>query len=669
MQVIADAFLNTRADHLPDDLFNNFIVPPFFQRISIFADKRSVRILGGRGCGKTMFIRYFCHATTFSPKRPAVGDHELGGIGLYFRPDTGFCALMSTEWLGEREARLAFSHYVALNLLLEARRAIASLEKANLADGPLPLDGGQLGSSLMRLLELKEPSLSNLETRVQELLDELEQWVRNPKHFPQPKFVAFASVIPKLGQDLSSWSPRMATIAFRTFIDEFENLQGPHREIICDAIKHPHQRLTVHIAHKRDAVTDFKTSSDERIVLLHDLRSIDLEEELSNNSDFELLAAELFLLRLHEVGTTFNCPVFDHEKLHDTKHLQYRSSDKYRKEVTRCVREILPMLSAPEISRIVVTDGPLRRRLREYLQKGLQFQKAESRYAAEDLISDSKPEASIVLGALLNRKSQKADDLIGQFRRSIEGEADLATDPFFKVGGWVDNNLYGCLFHLFAGLPRRANILYAGFDRYCNLASPNLRFFQELCHTALLLAFQRQSAEGIEEGQLVVDPEKQANAAKQVSDALFHDILELGSCGTRLLEIANRLGRVFEAFNRRRSQSEAEINHFSIDQADWQDLSPASQQLLREAKIWSVLYEEKDTKNKTDYDISQSDLVLNRIYAPHFNVSYRKRKKLTLRAGEVDVILLQSSAQFELLLKTLVEPDDADRSPTSGKLF
>jgi len=69
MQVIADAFLNTRADNLPNDLFDKFIVPPFFQRISIFADKRSVRILGGRGCGKTMFIRYFCHGTTFSTNK------------------------------------------------------------------------------------------------------------------------------------------------------------------------------------------------------------------------------------------------------------------------------------------------------------------------------------------------------------------------------------------------------------------------------------------------------------------------------------------------------------------------------------------------------------------------------------------------------------------------
>ena len=83
MTAIADVFLNNRADHLSSDLlFSQFIVPPFFQRISIFADKRSVRILGGRGCGKTMFIRYFSHGSALSIERTEIPESELGAIGL-----------------------------------------------------------------------------------------------------------------------------------------------------------------------------------------------------------------------------------------------------------------------------------------------------------------------------------------------------------------------------------------------------------------------------------------------------------------------------------------------------------------------------------------------------------------------------------------------------------
>ncbi|MFB8830276.1 hypothetical protein ACE0DR_15345 [Azotobacter sp. CWF10] len=86
----------------------------------------------------------------------------------------------------------------------------------------------------------------------------------------------------------------MKFLAFRVFVDEFENLLPRHREIVCDAIKHPQQRMAVHIAHKREAVTDFKTSGQERIVETHDIRTIDIERLLSEDGNFELLAAELF---------------------------------------------------------------------------------------------------------------------------------------------------------------------------------------------------------------------------------------------------------------------------------------------------------------------------------------------------------------------------------------
>ena len=170
---------------------------------------------------------------------------------------------------------------------------------------------------------------------------------------------------------MAASSPRLSEFAFRAFIDEFENLQSEHREVICDAIKHPSHRLVVHIAHKKQAVVDFKTSSEERVVEGHDLRTIDLEEELSREGEFELLAAELFLLRVTQGGGKFNCPLFQPALLHDQRHLAHRISRPYREQVLRCVREILPSPSAITISNEVIEDPPLRRRLCEMIQKGL----------------------------------------------------------------------------------------------------------------------------------------------------------------------------------------------------------------------------------------------------------------------------------------------------------
>ncbi len=667
MTAIADPFLNNRADHLSSDsLFSEFIVPPFFQRISIFADKGSVRILGGRGCGKTMFIRYFSHGSAFNALRQDIPLSELKTVGLYLRPDTGFCGLMVPEWLGAQEAKLAFSHYVALNLLKDAVHALQSIRGARFVNCTIDIGDPLLSQALTTQLGLTDRRVSHLDDALEMKLVELERWVRNPKHSTHPTFVSFASALPRFAQDVAASCPGLADLAFRAFIDEFENLQSDHREVVCDAIKHPTSRLVVHIAHKKQAVVDFKTSSDERVVEGHDLRTIDLEEELSKDGEFELLAAELFLLRVHQGGGRFDCPLFNPSLLHDPRHLPHRLSKPYREQVLSCVKEILPSPSSADISREVIKDPPLRRRLREMIQKGLVMQGLETTVDADDLISPEQPQASIVLGALLNRRSQIGKDVISQYRASVAKPSDV--DPFFKVGGWIDNNLHGCLFHLYAGLPRRPNINYAGFERFCMLADPNLRFFQALCHATLSLAYKRQSGSDLP-GQLKVSAETQATAAKQVSDKLFQDILQLGANGSRLLEITGRLGRVFEAFNRRRSQSEPEVNHFSIDNADRSSLSTQAEQLLREAKIWSVLYEAKDTKNKSDYDIAQTDLILNPIYAPHFGISFRKRRKVTLRAPHADILLCQSTSQYEAVLKTLVDPVEQEPGETTPGLF
>ncbi|AOE70916.1 hypothetical protein A7317_29075 [Pseudomonas fluorescens] len=669
MPALADAFLKNRADNLPPDVFQEFIVPPFFQHISIFQDKKSVRILGGRGCGKTMFLKFLCHGSTFSGHRENISDEVFSNLGLYFRPDTGFCSLMTSEWLQGQKDGHAFSHYLTLSLVAEICEAIKTIDAAkNLANGPLSVGSARLGATLVSQLGLPEPSIAALHQRIEQSMAEFDLWVRNPDHCQVPQFVHFSVILTALAKDLAKYSPRLESIAFRVFVDEFENLLPRHREIVCDAIKHPSQRIAVHIAHKRDAVTDLKTSGVERIAEIHDIRTIDLESYLARDSDFDVLAAELFLFRIYQADGVISCPAFRPELLHDPKHLTYRLTEEYRQDVVNCVKQILPELSAPEIARMALQDQSLRQRVGKMIKKGLEFQGLDRTVEVDDLINENVPEATVVLGAILNRKTQSGKDALGLFQKLLVNGRSK-TDPFHKQGGWVDNNLYGCLFHLYAGLPRRPNILYSGFSRFCKITAPNLRFFQELCHNTLLLGYQRKSANDIGE-PLRVDYDTQATAVKQVSDAMFGDIMQLGPQGYRLLEFARRLGGLFEAYNRRRSQSEPEINHFSINEADTSGLSADAQTILREAKIWSVLRETKDTKNKAEVDTAQFELVLNAIYAPHFRISYRKRRKITLTAAELDIILSQSDSNFETLVKQLVDSQDDDiTAQITGSLF
>lgn len=656
---IADAFLANRAELLPPDVWGIFIVPQFFKRISIFQDTKSIRIQGGRGCGKTMFIRYFCHQTHFSSRRQRIPDKELSRIGLYWRPDTQFCGLMKETWLGERDAQLAFTHYATLVILEELACSVGSIARADFEGGKCDLRDLELPPAVRLALGDRVKSVAELGGFAETERVLLELWVQNPDA-PRPTMLRFERLLEQIGNHLASQDSRLKDVFFRIFVDEFENLQEIQRKLICDFVKHPGRRYCVNFAMRRHAVGQFFTSGGEQIVETHDVRTIDIERELGKNDrEFTLLAAEMLLLKLHERGFDFTDTLFCPKKLVDPNHLVERTSDAYCNEILGHARNIFPGMTPKTIAQKVFEDSALMNRLQSAIVRGLT--KHKSKVSATTFIRQNIPEASVVAASVLNRNKPGPDEVLREL--DLAGSADSKDGRFYKQGGWIENNLHGSLFYLYIGLPRRPNLLYSGFDRFCSLSSPNLRFFQELVHGALLLAFERKSIDSIlPDERLVVSEEIQAEAAKQVSETLLLEIEHLGLKGSLLLQATRRLGRIFEVAHRRVSQSEPEINHFSIDESDRVALSEEAKELLVQAKIWSVLYEEQDTKNKSNYDLAQTDVVPNPIFSPYFGISYRKKRKLTLSAAQVNTLLTGSGAQFELILKEFAAKWDVTES-------
>lgn len=664
---VSDVFLNNRAELLPDDIWGRYIVPPLFGRRTVFEERKSLRIQGGRGCGKTMFIRYLCHVTRFSPTRTDISSDEFAWLGLYWRPDTQFCGLMKESWLGERDAQLAFIHYATLVILHEVACCIDSIAAADLKGGPCDLRKMILPAPVQELLGGKTTTIEGLKEFSAIERARLELWTQNPS-MTRPTMLRFESALELIAETVASSDARLKNVFFRIFVDEFENLQEHQRRLVCDYVKHPKRRFNVSFAMRQHAITQFLTSGSEQIVESHDVYTIDLEKELGKDDgrDFQLVAAEFLIIGLVRSGyLPENGPVTA-SKLMDVDSLAERNLDSYRTAVLAQARQILPALTSREIASAVMVDKPLSNRLRDAVEKGLRLH-GEKKLGVEDFFRPSRPEASIVAAAALNRNKPGPATILAQL--------DLLDGPESSESsfhGLIDNNLHGCLFYLYMGLPRRPNLLYAGFDHFCSLASPNLRFFQELCHVAFLLLQEQQGTQANSGAPSSVPVDLQATAAEQVSETFLNEIERLGLRGPQLLEITRRLGRLFEAAHRRPSQSEVEINHFSIDDSDRIGLSQESKDLITQGKIWSVFYEEQDTKNKGNYDLAQTDIIPNHIFSPYFRISYRKKKKLTLTSVQVNTIMTGSGEQFEAILREYSERwrvgDDAD-VPTNRVLF
>lgn len=658
LESIVEEFVNNRAEQLDADVTHEFIVPHYFHQLTLHRDRKSVRVIGGRGCGKTIFLRYFSHCTQLSAKQTTIPPEIFGqGIGLYWRTDTGFCDLMKPEWLGEEYAYRAFLHYIAVVVLEEVALFINTLAKAPLPGGSIDLRSRPLPGSVDVLLSRDVTTYAALRDFAKMRRFELSKWVQNPGS-EAPVFLRIDDVLSEIADDIASADGRLEKLFFRVFVDEFENLKDNQRRLVCDLVKHPRSRYSFNLAMRKDSVDQFITSGGEQIVETHDIRSIDLEKLVSTTDrTFKLLAAELLLMKLAKQGFDAGCPEFEVERLHVPARVSERLDENYTRAIRAAAGRLLPGRSSSDIAKGVFEDAPLLRRLTDVASKGLQKHRATG-FSAIQFQYVEKPVASIVAAFVLNRDKPGPEVVLNALNH-FDGRGGPA-NPF---NDWESNNLHGALFYLYDGLPNRANPLYAGFDRYCQMSAPNLRFFLEFCHTAFRDV--TLTVAGSASGDLQCVPwEVQACAAKDTSSLLLKDIPNLGLRGRDLQTLVKRLGRLFQTAHRRASLSEPEINHFSIDEADKDGLTDATRSLLREALIWSVLYEEKDTKNKSDASLAQHDYIPNPIFSAYFGISYRKRKKITLKASEVNVIFSGSENHFEALLRNFMAKWDQAASPT-----
>ena len=264
---------------------------------------------------------------------------------------------------------------------------------------------------------------------------------------------------------------------------------------------------------------------------------------------------------------------------------------------------------------------------------------------AEQFIHKDFPEESLINGLLLNRNTspeillEKFNTLISSGNRSI-----------YK--SQVDQYLVGAIFWVYLSASWKKCPVYAGFDRFCMLAKGNMRHFIELCYQSISLA----AINGIHISKDMITPisqEIQAEAAVESSRLEMEKVDELGQHGEKLRFIVNRLGLFFQLIQKRKSQSENEVNHFSIKVSDDLLTDETTKALLNEAIIWSVLIEVVgDTKRKSQNEASSKEYMLHPIFAPHFSISYRRKKKFDFTLDEIDIIFSGSEKDYVNLCKS-----------------
>jgi hypothetical protein len=126
--------------------------------------------------------------------------------------------------------------------------------------------------------------------------------------------------------------------------------------------------------------------------------------------------------------------------------------------------------------------------------------------------------------------------------------------------------------------------------------------------------------------------------------------------GPQLYALAQCLGSIFRERHRSDRQSEPEINHFTLSGGE---LSEKLRIYLSEAEKWSVLFVSTETKMKATGAIS-SDYVLNPIFSPYFQISFRKKRSLQISSAQLQVMLEGDQRARDTLVREIGRHNNTD---------
>ena len=647
---LAAVLSRNRAEEFGRDVWNEFVIPPYFAKLDLLTARKPRILIGGRGCGKTMLFRYFSHQSMFSRSRLNVPADTISQVGLYWRTDTQFCNAMTGRGVPEDTWQCAFEHYLALTLTLDFLAALKSVASSNLKFITLEevdrMDFGALSAFDSTLPSREQELRAALLCR----LRSFETWVSNVRKVPEPLFLPGTALLVAAMDVARTAHSHLKPLACFVYVDEYENLCGYQRRVINTHLKHSSSPLVFHVAMKRHAFHDRATTGPESVSDIHDVRQHDLEQYLLEEG-FPTFAAEILLLSLQE--SELPTPI-DPSVLRNPEFLASRRATDYSHAIREYASAVFPGLSTEELANEVFTDPVLFAQLLTRVRKALDLR--GSRYIAARFIRPTLKPASIIVPALLSRPRLQPQEVIDELDK-LEAEKP---NRFTGAHQWIHNNFIGSYLQLYAPYSRICPF-YAGFSTFCHLSRGNLRHFLELCYKSL-------GRVSVDAAQLRVSATHQAEAARQSSAGFLGEVRSFGPHGERLHGFVLRLGTLFALAHSRPTQSEPEQNHFSVTRGR-DALSEFDYEFLRESLKWSVLFEEESTKQKDPTRPNVVDYVLNPIYAPYFYLSYRKKRKLEISTGQLKCLISGSVDEYAEMIRLLArrwEIEDESLAPQTA---
>jgi MinD-like ATPase involved in chromosome partitioning or flagellar assembly len=585
-------------------------------------------ITGARGTGKTMLARYFgfeewmarqkAHSTTFDLSK-------LEQIGLYFHIDSDILHSfnISNDDAQRQTHNQLFTFFFDLIVL---RKALVVLQE--LGGLAFWLDENKLMKSLYAELGKTSSADANCQKfldLIEECLTSIRLYLNNPTRFLPPLVAAPNILIKRLAEHLRKYG-KFDKRYFVIHIDEYENFPHYQQCVINTRLKHTRleEGFTFRFYMRSGGFHTRDTISGQPIDNKHDFREHSLDEDL----DFIVFKSQALSVAKRHLELS---PWFAQRGYTDLEGLLESISD--------------------EVEAQKLYSG----KRKQVLEKWLDDKQPQSSDAMKAWFLLEPSYLCRAVGVVLLNQGKSADIITTAFANNT----NVAKD-------WRNNYSRGTLFWLHS--LHRTSKRYAGVNNLIGLSGNNIRVFLDYCYA--IFAEWLKLWENNHTPMLPINLESQDDAVHLQARLLRENLYAAGNSPVEVNLFLERFGRLCEALHKSPLQSEPEINHFAIREGTAEE---PFKTYLRHAWFEGIVRKLPANKQKSLTEMRGEDWQLAPWLCPLFNLSSRRKKKLTLSANEVEVLFSNDKLKLDALirnkLKEIPSQNNSDELPQQDGLF
>lgn len=574
-----EMFGSYKAEWLKSKIFEFFATPYYFTTLK---DHRPCILQGGRGTGKTTVLRGLSYQGQYAILEEDIKRFDRNSfIGIYYKVNTNHAHAFQGRGIDNETWATIYAHYYNLLICWEISRFLKWHLKKCKDDEILSTHSCKLIAASLHI-EKEIDSFESLCNELETAMYAFQSDVNNVSKDSIPRMSMPGDPI-KLFIEQALNLRQLEGKMFYLLIDEYENLLDGQQQIMNTLLKHVPECYTFKIG-VRELGWRVKYTLN-KLELLNDPADyslINITEQFSTNdrnNDFAAFALDVCNKRINEL--------FDGEA----------------NEGQFSIEKSLPGMSIEEESELLkVRSSDYCRAFEEYEHKS-------------GKVLDIHPLYKFFLAYWADIHHDSIKDTVKNYE--------------YNTRSWdqrYDNYKYSLLFKIRRG---RGQVgiqkYYAGWNTFVKLANGNIRYIMELVYKSCYLYLQ-------DNGDITnpIPFDKQTEAAQEVGKKNLTELEGAWEKGVQITKLVMSLGSLFGKIAMFRGKSAPELVQFDITG----EMSERTLEIMN-ASVMNLAIIRMSSNKISGKELKTYQYSLHPIFAPYFQFSFRRKRKLSLRNDEI----------------------------------